>query len=140
PRENSPRWWCRTRRDLRTLATTAIGSGAPDAAHPATGPNGTASGPAPSRHESDRGPVALRAAALAVGSCPFSFRLIHQDRARALRDRCGVDGPRMRSGGAPELYWRVDDDGALQVFYGTGVHRGSAAVSGSVSLVSGCLA
>ena len=40
----------------------------------------------------------------------------------------------MRSGGAPELYWRVDDDGVLHVFDRPVVHRGDAALCGEVFL------
>jgi hypothetical protein len=36
----------------------------------------------------------------------------------------------MRSGRAPELYWRVDDDGVLHVFDRPMVHRGDAALCG----------
>ena len=36
----------------------------------------------------------------------------------------------MRSGGAPELYWRVDDDGVLHVFDRAEVHRGDAGLCG----------
>jgi hypothetical protein len=37
----------------------------------------------------------------------------------------------MRSGGgAPELYWRVDDDGVLHVFDRAAVRRGDSALCG----------
>jgi hypothetical protein len=36
----------------------------------------------------------------------------------------------MRSGGAPELYWRVDDEGVLHVFDRPAVHRGDSALCG----------
>jgi hypothetical protein len=74
--------------------------------------------------------MALPTAALAEASCSLFRSLIHQDRARAVRDRSGVDGSRMRSGGAPDLYWRVDDDGVLHVFDRAVVRRGDAALCG----------
>ena len=36
----------------------------------------------------------------------------------------------MRSGDAPELYWRVDDDGVLHVFDRAEVHRGDPGLCG----------
>ena len=36
----------------------------------------------------------------------------------------------MRSAGAPELYWRVDDDGVLHVFDRAVVRRGDPALCG----------
>ena len=43
----------------------------------------------------------------------------------------GVDGPRMSTGGAaPDLYWRVDEDGVLHVFDRPVVRRGDAALCG----------
>jgi len=36
----------------------------------------------------------------------------------------------MRSGGAPDLYWRVDDDGVLHVFDRQVVRPGDAALCG----------
>jgi hypothetical protein len=36
----------------------------------------------------------------------------------------------MRSEGAPELYWRVDDDGVLHVFDRPAIRRGDPALCG----------